>query len=70
MVRFTYAALAALHFGLIVGRLLKIVQNESRHSWLEQRFGRTFNEIITARAIAITRRLELADEARLLLRFL
>ncbi|MEH2216112.1 MAG: phosphotransferase [Nostoc sp.] len=70
VVRFTYTALAALHFGLIVGRLLKIVQNESRHSWLEQRFGRTFDDIIAARAIAITHGLELADEARLLLRFL
>ncbi|QKQ77428.1 hypothetical protein FBB35_32720 [Nostoc sp. TCL240-02] len=70
VVRFTYAALAALHFGLIAGRLLKLVQNESRHSWLEQRFGRTFDEIITSRAIAITHGLKLADEARLLLRFL
>ncbi|MEH2024762.1 phosphotransferase [Nostoc sp.] len=70
VVRFTYAAFAALHFGLIAGRLLKLVHNESRHSWLEQRFGRTFDEIITSRAIAITHALELADEARLLLRFL
>ncbi len=64
VVRFTYAAVAALHFGLIAGRLLKLVHNESRHSWLEQRFGRTFDEIITSRAIAITHALELAKEAR------
>jgi hypothetical protein len=70
MVRFTYAAVAALHFGLIAGRLLKLVHNESRHGWLEQRFGRTFDEIITSRAIAVAHALELADEARLLLRFL
>ncbi|MFN6461091.1 MAG: phosphotransferase [Nostoc sp. DedVER02] len=70
VVRFTYAAVAALHFGLIAGRLLKLVHNESRHSWLEQRFGRTFEEIITSRAIAIAHGLELADEARLLLRYL
>ncbi|QLE39633.1 hypothetical protein FD723_03425 [Nostoc sp. C052] len=70
VVRFTYSAIAAVHFGLIAGRLLKLVQNESRHSWLEQRFGRSFDEIITSRAIAITHALELADEARLLLRFL
>lgn len=70
VVRFTYAAIAALHFGLIAGRLLKLVHNESRHNWLEQRFGRTFDEIITSRAIAITHALELAEEARLLLRFL
>jgi Phosphotransferase enzyme family len=67
VVRFTYSAVAALHFGLIAGRLLKLVHNESRHSWLEQRFGRTFDEIITSRAIAITHALELAKEARLLL---
>ncbi len=64
VVRFTYAAVAALHFGLIAGRFLKLVHNESRHSWLEQRFGRTFDEIITSRAIAITHALELAKEAR------
>lgn len=70
VVRFTYAAVGALHFGLIAGRLLNLVRNESRYNWLEQRFGRTSDEIIRSRAIAIAHALELADEARLLLRFL
>ncbi|MEH2194952.1 MAG: phosphotransferase [Nostoc sp.] len=70
VVRFNYAAVAALHFGLIAGRLLYLVRNESRYNWLEQRFGRTFDEIIRSRAIAISHALELADEARLLLRYL
>ncbi|MEA5603993.1 hypothetical protein [Nostoc sp. UHCC 0252] len=50
-------------------RLLKLVHNESCHGWLEQRFGRAFDEIITSRAIAIAHGLKLADEARLLLRY-
>ncbi|BAZ54321.1 hypothetical protein NIES4103_70060 (plasmid) [Nostoc sp. NIES-4103] len=62
VVRFVYAAVAALHFGLLGGRLLKLVQNESRHNWLEQRFGQSIDEIITSRAIAITHALNLAQE--------
>ena len=65
VVRFVYAAVAALHFGLLGGRLLKLLQNQSRHSWLEQRFGQSIDQIITSRAIAITHALDLAEQARL-----
>ncbi len=59
--------MAALHFGLLGGRLLKLVHNESRHSSLEERFRRPIEEIITPKAITITHALDLAEEARLLL---
>jgi hypothetical protein len=46
IIRFVYAAIASLKFGLLAGGLFLLVRARDRLAELEQRFGRKVEEIV------------------------
>ena len=67
MVRFVYAATAALRFGLLAGLVLRQVHNCQEHSEIEQRYQRPIEQIVRQRIAVVAHALRLADEAERLL---
>lgn len=70
IVRGSYAAVAALRFGLLAGWLLAQVHDEAGHAQLEARWERPVAAFFTNRAAVVRRSLELAAEARALLPYM
>jgi Phosphotransferase enzyme family len=66
-VRFAYAAVAALRFGLLAGALLRYVHTADLPMQLEQQYQRSFNDIVVQRAHMVSHALALGEEARSLL---
>ena len=66
-VRFVYAAVAALRFGLLAGHLLQTANDSSVHSELEERYKRSIETIFRDRARCVHHALLLGDEALMLL---
>src|SRR5947209_11043405 len=67
-VRATYAAIAALRFGLLAGSLLAFVHDAARHEVWEARYQRPIARIVAPRLAVVTHALALADQGRALLR--
>jgi hypothetical protein len=66
-VRATFAAIAALRFGLLAGSLLGFAHNEAQHAIWEGRYGRPIAEIVARRVAVVIHALSLADQGRALL---
>jgi hypothetical protein len=68
LVRFGYAATAALRFGLLAGAVLDQARRSELHAGMEKRYSRPIGQVLAARAAVVTQSLRLADAARALLR--
>jgi hypothetical protein len=59
-----YAAVAALRFGLLAGRVLAMARDEAGYAELERRYQRPARAVITDRALVVAHALALAAELR------